>query len=264
MARSELKGASYFAGTVAFIGASFFSAENLHFPTSSHENINPYRQELSSSGVWGFAHNGADIPELLPYNLETRAKSIEADVLWENGRLDIGHNLGFPSQTTGFWNERTTNYFDSAIKAITDSGKDVHFDIKFNTKPDSQAAISMRQVIAQIRKDRTITISGKNWELVNSIRAARENSIGLFSVQKNKDFVKLFSFLEKNNLQGDIGVSIKEDMVDEELVEQLKEKGLLVVVWGVDSPKRAVELVRLGVAGITTDNPAILNALGNR
>jgi len=58
------------------------------------------------------------------------------------------------------------------------------------------------------------------------------------------------------------GVSIFQGLVDASLVTWLHERKLLIVAWTVNDSQRFNQLVRLGVDGITTDNLAILRALG--
>lgn len=57
-------------------------------------------------------------------------------------------------------------------------------------------------------------------------------------------------------------VNPAETMASPELFAQAKARGLAVVPWTVDSPRRAVELAALGAAGLITNRPrAVLKAL---
>ena len=58
------------------------------------------------------------------------------------------------------------------------------------------------------------------------------------------------------------GVSAFQGLVDASLVAWLHQHKLLILAWTVNDSQRFNELVRLGVDGITTDNLAILRALG--
>jgi glycerophosphoryl diester phosphodiesterase len=68
-----------------------------------------------------------------------------------------------------------------------------------------------------------------------------------------------------DHLAGPDGLSAvnpSETMASPELFAQAKARGLAVVPWTVDSPRRAVELTALGAAGLITNRPrALLKAL---
>ena len=58
------------------------------------------------------------------------------------------------------------------------------------------------------------------------------------------------------------GVSVFQGLVDRNLVTWVHAHKLVILAWTVKDSERFNQLVRLGVDGITTDNLAILRALG--
>ncbi len=51
-------------------------------------------------------------------------------------------------------------------------------------------------------------------------------------------------------------------LVTEELVKACRQRNVIINVWTLNEPQRALELTRMGVQGIITDNPdVILSAL---
>jgi len=54
------------------------------------------------------------------------------------------------------------------------------------------------------------------------------------------------------------GVSIHERLLDERVVEALRDRAALVISWPVNSLERARELARLGIQGLISDDPAAL------
>lgn len=55
-------------------------------------------------------------------------------------------------------------------------------------------------------------------------------------------------------------LSVREDLIDTELVQRAAERRLQVWAWTVNDPWRALELSRIGVAIVITDMPAQLRA----
>ena len=53
-------------------------------------------------------------------------------------------------------------------------------------------------------------------------------------------------------------------MVDERFVERAHDHGLAVHVWTIDEPDEMERLVDLGVDGIMTDRPSVLEAILQR
>ena len=51
------------------------------------------------------------------------------------------------------------------------------------------------------------------------------------------------------------GLNLKHSIIDQEIIEMAKEKGLEILTWTVDEPEEAKRLTELGVTGITTNRP---------
>lgn len=57
------------------------------------------------------------------------------------------------------------------------------------------------------------------------------------------------------------GVSIEETLIDQSSVNWFDSQQLCMWAWTVDDPRRAKELIGLGIEGIATDNLALLEFL---
>ncbi|ETR74434.1 MAG: glycerophosphoryl diester phosphodiesterase [Candidatus Magnetoglobus multicellularis str. Araruama] len=52
------------------------------------------------------------------------------------------------------------------------------------------------------------------------------------------------------------------ELIDQETIDLLHQQGILVNVWTVNSRIDMIRLIKIGVDGIITDNPALLDSLG--
>ena len=65
-------------------------------------------------------------------------------------------------------------------------------------------------------------------------------------------------------MNSDPGITVRESLVNFEMMSWLDERDIRAFAWTVNDIQRVNELVGLGVAGITTDNLAILSLLGGQ
>ena len=78
------------------------------------------------------------------------------------------------------------------------------------------------------------------------------------------DMAKLERLYEDEELTALIdGVTLRYQLASEESVAELKERGLIVIAWTVNSLARVNEYVGYGVDGVSTDNLGIMGLLGN-
>jgi glycerophosphoryl diester phosphodiesterase len=57
------------------------------------------------------------------------------------------------------------------------------------------------------------------------------------------------------------GVSCRHTLLDKDVIDRIHALGLQVVAWTVDDPRRAEELARMGVDGITTHRVSAMREL---
>lgn len=104
---------------------------------------------------------------------------------------------------------------------------------------------------------RRFTVCARDWRLLEpfaDVPVRRVHSVG--SVRQLRRFLR-----QRGGRRVD-GVSIHERLLDGRTVASLRAVADVIMTWPVNRPERALELLRLGVDGLITDDLAAISGLG--
>jgi glycerophosphoryl diester phosphodiesterase len=102
--------------------------------------------------------------------------------------------------------------------------------------------------------DRPVTVCARSRALLEPF--AELGNVRVFqSVGSRRQLRTLLRTVDDVTLDG---VSIHERLLDERVVDALRARGATVISWPVNTLDRALELARLGIHGLISDDPATL------
>jgi hypothetical protein len=207
------------------------------------------------ANAFGVAHNSGDRIDATIEAISYGADVIEVDVVSFDGQLYASHGLPVP-----FIGE---SVFRGPLLAqiwIASAGAGA---IKLDLKESSPAFREMLFDFLEIRRgQRRVLLVSDDPSL---LRQAAKREPWVFRIFSAGSTERLRLIEEDPAFAAIVdGVSIRHTLIDEELAAWLEERELLTLAWTVNRLERVNELVRLGVDGVTTDNLAILQLLGNR
>jgi len=207
---------------------------------------------LGSADVLGIAHNAGDRAPSAQVAMAHGADVIEIDVRNIGGRLHAAHASPPGWMPSMVYNGPTLG---QAWRS-TDGAGYVQLDLK-----DTSAG-TVNQVAAFLNRDATerrVLVSTSNFAALEALHERAEEvglilSIGnprqLQALQKNPERASLLT-----------GVSVRAELLDRDAMAWFKDRGLLVIAWTVNDVAQLNDLVALGIAGVSTDNLAILDAI---
>jgi hypothetical protein len=203
--------------------------------------------------VFGVAHNAGDSVGTAVRALASGADVLEIDVIDVNGRLYAGHTA--PTRMFGLTDFRGPPIEN--IWVVAEAAEAIQLDLK------SSSPAYVNQVIALLDEKRggpRVVISTPSVAALRTLRERQPAVILLYSIQSRAELDDLQDDPDLQNLID--GVSIRENMIDEDTMSWFHDHQLLVWVWTVNVIGRLNELVDLGVDAVTSDNLAILELLG--
>lgn len=198
------------------------------------------------------AHNAGDQRSTTARALKHHADGIEIDVLEKDGVLYATHSDPLDIIPEEAWQA------PRLLKAWQyTSGASV---LKLDLKSTSPSALeSLVQFITTHQEDRQIIIVSKDVDALAFLSSALPDSLGFLSVGTGRE---LDIILETRGRIEDVaGISIPESALTARRVEELKAHGYLIDAWTVNDVQRLIELTRLGVDSITTDNVAFFDMI---
>lgn len=240
-----LAGLAYSALVIAGAGAQH--------PPQFYRALDP---ELlgSYSGVIGVGHNSGDTLASARIALRHGADAVEIDVIAMNGRLYAGHSLPARSLSRRLYRGPT---LEEVWKATGDA-RVIKLDLKPSSVQDLQALLTFlearqdgREVIVASSDPRVVRVFAQQLPMVRRFLSVPTRQ----ALERLQNDPALVASLD--------GVTIHEALLDTATMGWLRARGLRVVAWTVNDIARVNTLVRLGVDGITTDNLAILELLGD-
>jgi glycerophosphoryl diester phosphodiesterase len=177
---------------------------------------------------------------------------------WEDLRhLDAGYRFSpdgesFPSRGTGVSISRLDDTFERY--------PEVCFNIDLKA-PRSEWAVA--EVIARMRASDRALVGSFNDRRIARFRRITKGSIATAAGPSASIAMYAASRLGRTVSRGvdayQLPMKIRGGAVDRKLVDAVHESGAHLHVWTVDDPVPMVELLDLGVDGIVTDRPDILN-----
>ncbi len=213
-------------------------------------------------GMVVVAHKANRRGLLLKY-LKQGVEMIEFDVKLENGALLVKHDLDVGSHSLRgllmSYGYLLLEGRDPLFKPLTleeylrlVSGRaGVWLDLKSKGVEREAAAL------ARAHGARTVVVSSG---FHNTLRLAREGCRDALLMLGNVNYRPADPVKEVELASAD-GLSVSHEFVDKELVEALHYVGYKVAVWTVNDPKKALELVELGVDYLITDRPEVMRRL---
>jgi hypothetical protein len=203
--------------------------------------------------VFGVAHNSGDSIGTAVRALVADADVLEIDVIAVDGRLYAGHSI--PTRIFGQTEFRGPPL--NEIWVVASAAEAIQIDLKASALAHLDLVFNL---LAERRGGPPVVVTTPNVAALRAFAERSPETLRFYSVDSRSDIAAL---------QGDPtltalidGVSIREDLVDEETMSWFTEQQLSVWAWTVNGIARVNELVALGVDGITTDNLAILEVLG--
>lgn len=202
--------------------------------------------------VLGSAHNSGGSVEATLEAIIVGADVIEADVVEIDGQLYTAHTPPLPIIGPRFFRGPTLE----RIWTASYRADGFKLDLK-ETSPEYVELVAEFLVSRPI--DRNLIVASRSPQVLAALRARAPDTILLLSVPDEETFARLQG---SEALQQTIdGVTVRESLIDVEMVAWLAEHDLQLFAWTVNDIERVNELIQLGVDGITTDNLAILTLL---
>jgi glycerophosphoryl diester phosphodiesterase len=200
------------------------------------------------------AHRAGNRPDTLREASRHRGVAVEADVRLVRDRLEVRHLkragplpiLWDRWELAPGWRPRATI---SDVFGQTDRETALIFDLK-GSHP--RVAELLRDEIALELElgPRQITVCARSWSLLDAfdeLPVARIASVGSAR--------QLTAFLQRRSGATVDGVSIHERLLDLAAVRRLRDVCDVIMTWPVNTSERAIELLRLGVDGLISDEP---------
>jgi len=120
--------------------------------------------------------------------------------------------------------------------------------------PRKRLAEQVLRAVEPYLSERRFTVCARSWRLLEPFGGTpvrRVHSVG--NARQLRAVLRRFA---NRRLEG---VSIHERLVNRETVAALGEIAELIMAWPVNEPERARALLRLGVAGLITDDAAAMS-----
>lgn len=211
----------------------------------SHATPNP---ASNVPAVLVVAHEGGRNPRFAQTALTWQADVLEMDAVAYHGQLYVSHQ-----PVTNATADRMP--LVSQVWPVASRARIVEFDLKDNSPAFNRLLVSFLRAHHQTNMPQMF-ISGRD---LSSLRTIHAGAPWVFRFLSIGDLHQLDGLRRHPNLTAGIdGVSIRQNLLDPATIVWLHQHRLLVFAWTVDSSVRAQELVRDGVDGITTDEPAII------
>lgn len=216
-----------------------------------------------------YAHRGAsaELPEnTLPAfarAVELGAYGIELDIhLTRDGKPVVIHDKAVDRTTDGAGPVADFEYLDlvrldagggakiPSLEEVLDLvGDGLHIDIEVKAAAAADAVLR----VASSRPALRFAVSSFDHDVLHHLRSqSPETELWPLAHAASDDTLDAAAKL------GSRCIAIHDAFINQEIVEYLRTRGIEAWVWTVNDHERAAELVALGVAGICTDDPALL------
>ena len=177
---------------------------------------------------------------------------VEADVRLWRGRLEVRH-LKTAGPLPILWDRwRLANPFTPRLELrdllAAHSSTELLLDLKGRNRRLAQL------VLEALPSGRPITVCARNAKLLEPFAGCEH--VRLFQSVGSRR--QLRAFLDRIDTLVLDGVSVHERLLDERVVAELRQRGLIVMSWPVNTLQRAHELAVLGVQGMISDRPSAL------
>lgn len=197
------------------------------------------------------AHEGARSPVFARRALTWQPDVLEMDAVAFRGQLYVSHQP-VTSDSAG------STPLVNQVWPVACHARIVEFDLKDTSPAFNGLLVTFLRSHHRVGTPQ-VFVSGRN---LQSLRVIHAGAPWVFRFLSIGDEDHLDALQQHPAMAANLdGVSIRQNLVDPSSVAWLHQHRLLVFAWTVDSSMRAQELVRDGVDGITTDEPAIVGMI---
>lgn len=184
-------------------------------------------------------------------------EAIEADVHLFRGRLEVRHlkTLGPVPILWDRW--KLGNPFarrllvPELLDAVAER-TELLLDLKGRDRRLSAALLELLE--PTLRAGRQVTVCARSWPLLEPFSGVGGSRL-VHSVGSGRDLRRLRRLVAGRRLQA---ITIHERLLDSRTVRDLRELADTILTWPINTVERAQELVSLGVDGLISDRPALL------
>lgn len=205
-------------------------------------------------GTFVIAHNAGDSVIESREALRHGADIIEIDVIPFAGQLYASH-----SEPRG---RVAARWFRGAtVRDVLDATPDadaIQLDLKSANSWYLGAVVELLN--DETYADRIFLVSSRSATVLKTLADRAPHALRALSIGGTGDLDALRADPEAATLLD--GVTIRASLLNGDLVTWLRDHGLFVSAWVVNDVRRANELIALGVGALTTDNLALMQAIG--
>ena len=228
------------------------------------------------------AHGYANSRRYLALALEGPVDYVEADVWYQGGRVavrherkigplpivfdekpegHIGHGPGRYGLSLGRWYVKLqirTLYLED-ILALARGRRRLLVDVKWSPGGRQSAfARALAQTVRLAGMGDEVTFCGQNWPVLQRLRVIDPGLRVHYSIGAQRQLPTFGHVPQDETLRG---VCVHQSLLNAQLIDILKRRGLAVWTWTVDDLTQARRLVAMGIDGIISNRLDVLEAL---
>jgi len=228
------------------------------------------------------AHGYANSRRHLALALEGPVDYVEADVWYQGGRVVVrherklgplpllfdekdeghaGHGPGRYGLSLGRWYIKLqigARYLEDVL-ALVSGRRRILVDVKWSPGGrQSSFARALAQTVRLTRMADDVTFCGQNWSVLNRLRVIDPGLRVHYSIGVQRQLAAFGHVPQDETLRG---VCVHQSLLNAQLIEIFKRRGLDVWTWVVDDLAQARQLVSLGIDGIISNRLDVLEAL---
>jgi glycerophosphoryl diester phosphodiesterase len=228
------------------------------------------------------AHGYGNSLRNLTLALDGPVDYIEADVWFQNERVAVrherkltplpllfderhkghaGHGPGPYGVSLGRWYIKLqvrTIYLEDVL-ALARGRRRLLLDVKWSPGGRQSAfARALAQAVRLAGMAGDVTFCGQNWSVLNRLRVIDLGLRVFYSIGSQRQLPAFGHVTQDDTLKG---VCVHRDLLDAQLIDILKRRGLEIWTWTVDDVEQARQLVATGIDGIISNRLEVLAAL---
>ncbi len=228
------------------------------------------------------AHGYANSRHYLALALEGPVDYVEADVWYQGGRVavrherrlgplpllfdekdkdHVGHGPGRYGLTVGRWYVKLqirTLYLED-ILALARGRRRLLVDVKWSPGGRQSAfARALAQTVRLSGMADDVTFCGQNWPVLQRLRVIDPGLRVYYSIGAQRHLPAFGHVPQDETLQG---VCVHQSLLNAQLIDILKRRGLAIWTWTVDDVEQARQLVAMGIDGIISNSLDVLETL---
>jgi glycerophosphoryl diester phosphodiesterase len=232
----------------------------LQVQVSSAPDIAAVADDLVRFPAVRVAHSAANYRALMRQAVAAGVDLIEADVWPRWNRVVARHERGVIALPLVFdkW------YVRPEIRAITlqeiintvGPKQGLYLDLK----SDSRRYLKhLADIIAHHGVTERTAVTSPHWAALQYVESLAPAISSYYTVIARRHLEPFWDHLDRHPEVN--GTAMRHGLLEPRLVEALHSRGLRILAWTVDSPSRALELLRWGVDGIISNRLELLQAI---